>query len=89
LYSHEFADESKWVVYWLTARDSEEYLFGYAPRGSELAERLEKLIKDNRGYPVALHVRLGLPEGTTSPRGVVIKEVLSERWALVEPLTRG
>ncbi|MEM1083463.1 MAG: hypothetical protein AAGI48_05030 [Verrucomicrobiota bacterium] len=86
-YSHEFSDEEKWNVYRLTAKDSEEYLFGYVLRGSELDELLLRLVRENQGYPASLYLRLGIPEGTTSPRGVLIKELLSERWALVDPVT--
>ena len=86
-YSHEFSEEERWSVYRLTTKGSEEYLFGYIPKGSALDELVMKLSKANRGYPVALHLRLRIPEGTQSPRGVVIEEIVSERWAKVTPLT--
>jgi hypothetical protein len=86
-YSHEFSDEERWRVYRLWTRDSEEYLFGYVPRGSELEARLNKLCEANRGSPVALLLRLRIPEGSTSPRGVLIEEIISERWARVTRLT--
>jgi hypothetical protein len=85
-YSHEFSDEDRWNVYRLTAKDSQEPLFGYAERGSELDEKLMELCRANRGYRTALFLRLKIPEGTQSPRGVLIEELLSERWAVVEPL---
>ncbi|MGB6222333.1 hypothetical protein [Haloferula sp.] len=85
-FSHEFRSEEDWSVYRLTAKDAEDYLFGYAPKGSELEERLNALASRNRGLPVALLLRIRIPEGTTSPRGVVIEEVLSERWALIRPV---
>lgn len=86
-YSHEFSDEESWSVYRLWTRDSEEYLFGYVPKGSKLEEQLIKLSDANKGQPVALHLSLKIPEGTTSPRGVIIEKVVSERWARVTPLT--
>jgi hypothetical protein len=88
-FSHEFGDEEKWSVYRLSAKDSEEYLFGYVARGSELEKTLIELTRSNRGYPVALLLRLNIPKGTKSPRGVLIEELISKRWALVEPLTGG
>lgn len=88
-HSHEFRDEDEWVVYRLMAKGSDEYLFGYVPRGSELAGRIDEQVKANRGTPAALYLRLLRPEGTRSPRGVLITEVLSNRWALVEPLNGG
>lgn len=86
-YSHEFRDEETWGVYRLWTRDSEEYVFGYVKKGSELEEQLSKLSGANKGYPLALYLRLRIPEGTTSPRGVLIEEVISERWARVTRLT--
>ncbi|MFC7336506.1 hypothetical protein ACFQY0_04890 [Haloferula chungangensis] len=86
-YSHEFSDEEKWSVYRLWTLGSEEYLFGYAPKGSELDKELIHLIRTNRGRPVALHLGLRIPEGSTSPRGVLIEKVISGRWATVSPLT--
>ena len=88
-FSHEFSDEEKWSVYRLTTKGSDDYLFGYALKGSELGEKLIKLSRANRGYPVALFLKLRIPEGTTSPRGVIIDEVICERWARVTPLTGG
>ncbi|MEP4078495.1 hypothetical protein [Haloferula sp.] len=88
-FSHEFRDEDLWSVYRLTTKNSYEYLFGYVEKGSELDEKLIEVSEKNRGYPAALLLNLAIPEGTTSPRGVVIKELLSERWALVDPLTGG
>ena len=88
-FSHEFSDEESWSVYRLSAMRAEEYLFGYVPKGSELDEKLIELSRANRGYPVALLLKLRIPAGTTSPRGVIIDQLLSERWALVDPLTGG
>lgn len=86
-FSHEFGDEDKWSVYRLTAKDSDEYLFGYVRKGTALASELLEFSGVNHGRPVALLLTLRTPEGVRSPRGVLIEKVVSRRWALVEPGT--
>lgn len=85
LYSHEFRDESKWRAFRLTTRGSDEYAIGYLRRGSRMESRIYDLFVENRGRPLALVVRLARPAGTLSPRGVVMEELLSPHWLLVDP----
>jgi hypothetical protein len=83
-FSHEFSDSKQWSCYKLTALDSEETLFGYAPVGSETAAILQNHFQRNGTNPTAMILRLRLPEGMTSRRGVVIEKVMSTRWLYVE-----
>ena len=88
-HSHEFADAKRWTCFRLTAMDSEETLFGYARAGSDEAQTLRKLIDENNGYKTSLILRLGIPEGIQSRRGVVIEKLLSARWIHIAPPTSG
>jgi len=83
-FSHEFNNSEQWDCYRLTALDSEETLFGYAQAGSETAEILENHFQIHGANPSALILRLRLPEGLESRRGVVIEKVLSSRWLYIE-----
>lgn len=89
LYSHEFADSSKWSCFKLIASDSEETLFGYAPRGGDLEQAILETIRSNDGRPTSLILRLMVPEGIQSRRGVVIEKLMSSRWIYIEPPDSG
>jgi len=84
-YSHEFADEKLWTCFRLTALDNEEALFGYARSGSEEAQAMLRMINENDGRKASLILRLIIPEGVRSPRGVVIESLLSARWIYIVP----
>ena len=83
-FSHEFADSTRWMSYRLTAPGSEETLFGYAPAGQEIAQVIHELIRQNGGKQASLVLRLGIPEGIQSRRGVVIEKIISARWLFIE-----
>ncbi len=83
-HSHEFSDSRQWTSYRLTALDSEETLFGYVSAGSPQANVLQQLIEKNGGRRSSLILRLQIPEGLKSRRGVVIEEVLSSRWLYLD-----
>lgn len=85
LFSHEFSDESQWACFRLTAKDSEETLFGYAKRNSPVTAELMELIRQSGGRKVACLLRLGLPKDLRSHRGVVIERIISPRWILIDP----
>jgi hypothetical protein len=89
LYSHEFADSTKWLCLKLIANDSEETLFGYAPRGGDLEKALLEAIRRNGGRPAALVLRLIVPEGIQSRRGVVIEKLMSPQWIYLDPPDTG
>ena len=84
-YSHEFADADEWVCFRLTVLDGEETLFGYARTGSPEARQMLDLIQTNQRGAVSLILRLGIPEGLNSRRGVVIEKVLSSLWMYMDP----
>lgn len=84
-YSHEFADSNQWVSFRLTALESEETLFGYAHAGSADAVELTRLIELNGGQRANLILRLGIPEGLKSRRGVVIEKLVNPRWLYMDP----
>lgn len=88
-HSHEFADPNLWVSFRLTALDSEETLFGYAHAGSAEAEALLNQLGRNGGRRTSLILRLSIPEGLQSRRGVVIEKLISSRWIYLDPPDSG
>jgi hypothetical protein len=84
-HSHEFADEEKWLCYRLTALDSDETLFGYVAAGSEAAQVLAEITADNPNGRNSLILRLSIPHGLQSRRGVVIEKVVCARWLYADP----
>jgi len=88
-YSHEFADSNQWVCFRLMAPDSEQALFGYARVGSAAAVELLDLVQSGGGGKVSVILRLGVPEGLKSRRGVVIEKVVSPRWLYLDPPDSG
>lgn len=79
-YSHEFQDSTKWDCYLLTALDSEEILFGYVQSDSPSAQLFRTWFQRSPSERASMILRLSIPEGLTSPRGVVIDHALSVRW---------
>jgi hypothetical protein len=79
-FSHEFYDSKQWACFRLTAVDSEETLFGYAPATSDLVQSLDRLLADNKDQPIAPILRLSIPENLQSRRGVLIEKLISPRW---------
>ena len=84
-HSHEFADSDKWLCFRLTALDSEETLFGYIQRDHPEAAKILELIELNGGRRTSLILRLLIPDGLQSRRGVVIEKMVSPRWLFVDP----
>ncbi len=85
LYSHEFSDSSRWTCLRLSARDSEEYLFGYVPRGSAEEEEILGLVAASAGSEGRLILRLSIPEGLRAPRAAIVERVMSRSWVYQEP----
>jgi hypothetical protein len=83
-YSYEFADSDAFVSFRLTALDSEDVLYGYVDRGGEIAKRMARVFERNGGGVTPMILRLHLPEGITSKRGVVVKDMICPRWLFVE-----
>ncbi len=84
-FSHEFADSKKWHCFRLTALDSEETLFGYIAIDAPEARTLLDLIQMNGNQRTSLILRLSIPHGLKSRRGVVIDKVVSPRWLYLDP----
>lgn len=83
-YSHEFSDDQVWRGFELTAPDSEDFVIGYLKRNSDLERKMYELYLDNGRRAMALILRLSIPEGTQSPRGVVIEEIVSPHWLILD-----
>lgn len=85
LFSHEFADPSRWICFRLTAQDSDESLFGYANANEPIGQDLLQLLNRNQGQKTAVILRLNIPAGLQSRRGVIIEKLVSPRWIYVDP----
>ncbi|HSP41898.1 MAG TPA: hypothetical protein VLO11_03405 [Luteolibacter sp.] len=83
-YSHEFADSNKWLSFRLTALDAEETLFGYLPRDHEDLPAIFRNLRINDGRKTSLILRLNVPRGLQSRRGVVIQKLMSPRWLYMD-----
>lgn len=88
-YSHEFSDSSVWECFRLTSLTGEETLFGYVKKSSPVAEEIGRMLDLNQGEPTAMILRLSLPKGMQSRRGVVIDKMVSPRWMYLEPPDSG
>ncbi len=84
-FSHEFADSSLWHCFRLTALDSEETLFGYVKKTDPVAADLLAVLKQNPGKKAAVIVRINIPEGLQSRRGVVIERLMCPHWIYLNP----
>lgn len=83
--THEFKDSKEWLCLRLTAYGSEEFLFGYAKVDSEVGRLLRQLLASNNLQRSTLTLRLTIPEGIQSPRGVIIEQVLNPGWIDLDP----
>jgi len=84
-FSHEFRDPDVWDCYLLTARDSEEILFGYVKADSPSATLFRKWFERYPSQRASMVLRLIIPEDLESPRGVIIEHALSARWIYIVP----
>jgi len=83
-YNYEFADDRRYACYRLGSRGSEDMLYGFVERGSELALRLERTMQASASMP--MNVRIKFPENTASKNFVVIEEVIHSYWVDVSSL---
>jgi hypothetical protein len=65
--------------------DSDETLFGYLPRETPLEQQMTEMLSKNQGQRTSVILRLGIPEGLNSRRGVLIERLLSVRWIYLDP----
>lgn len=84
LYSHEFSDERIWQCVSLTDSEGEVFMYGYVRRGTVQAELLDSVMRTSTRDSASIIARLRIPEGLTSPRGVLIEEILSGHWFYIE-----
>jgi hypothetical protein len=84
-YSHEFSDSNKWMSFRLTALDAEETLFGYLPKDHKDLPAILSYLQMNNGRKTSLILRLNVPHGLQSRRGVVIEKLMSPRWLYMDP----
>lgn len=84
LFSHEFTDSRKWKCFRLTAKGAEEHLFGYVLAGSDACRELESVCRNSAGQKASVILRLRIPEGSVSPRGVVIEKTVAPRWQILD-----
>jgi hypothetical protein len=84
-FSHEFADASRWNSFRLTAINSDETLFGYMETSNPAFEELRELVRQSRSRKIPAILRLSIPAGVQSRRGVVIEKLLSPGWIYLHP----
>lgn len=85
-FSHEFPDNGQWKCFQLSVPGSVETLFGYVRADSEASRQLEDFFERNAPNQKMI-LRLVIPEGIQSPRGVVIDRFMSSRWMYLESPT--
>lgn len=83
-YSYEFTDSVNLVCLRLSGVDTNEVLYGYVERNSAVWGDIKKQLERNSGWASPMILRLHVPVGLDSPRGVVIKEVIALRWLLID-----
>ncbi len=84
-FSHEFSDQNVWNCFRLTALDSEETLFGYARKSEQASRDIFEILKLSPGHRASIIIRVNIPKGLQSRRGVVIEKMLSPRWLHLDP----
>lgn len=84
-FSHEFSDNNVWNCFRLTTLDSDETLFGYAKKDEQVSRDILEILNLSQGRRASIILRINIPEGLQSRRGVVIESMLSPRWLLLDP----
>jgi hypothetical protein len=84
-FSHEFAESETWNCFRLTTRNGDETLFGYAKVGSAVSQEILTQVHQGRGQATSMILRLNIPEGLKSRRGVVIEKMVCPRWMYIDP----
>jgi hypothetical protein len=88
-FSHEFSDSNTWNCFRLTTLDSEETLFGYAKKTEQASRDILEILNQSQGKRASIILRISIPEGLQSRRGVVIEKMLSPRWLYIDPPDSG
>jgi len=84
LFSHEFADSSRWNCFRISTRDSGEIVYGYSEVGNQVSKDLLAQIAQNQGQRVSVILRLEIPNGLQSRQGTIIEKVISNNWIFVK-----
>jgi len=86
-YAYEFRDEARFDSYKLTTRDSDDHLFAFVEKKSEVAADIKRFIKRSEGdeadstKPLILQIRF--PEDSHSKKCVWIDRLIAPRWTYV------
>ena len=83
-YVYEFSDTEQYQCFKLTFRDSEEYLFGYARKGSAAEKKLREYFTLVRSRNEPMILTVSYPENAKGDRYVAIEEFVEYRWAYAE-----
>jgi hypothetical protein len=84
-FSHEFTNSERWNCFRLTALDSEETIFGYTQVDEQVTQDILIALQENQGKKASVIIRVNIPEGLQSRRGVVIEKLINKRWLYVDP----
>ncbi len=82
-YSHEFQSPEAFLCLRLTARDSEEVLFGYVRRGTPEERQVREAFATSSGGPISMVLKLGHLPGSQARRSASVVSVVATRWCLV------
>jgi len=83
-FSHEFSNSEKYDCFRLSTLKSDKVLFGYILSVSPDAEQMNEIIDQNQGRKAPMILRLHVPENVRSRSGVLIEELVSQRWMFLE-----
>jgi hypothetical protein len=84
-YSHEFTEAAGWKCYALETRGGTQTLFGYAKEDSPVGLHLLDSFEKNGNRELSLILKLSLPVGIQSRRGVVIEKLTNPYWVYLDP----
>jgi len=82
-FSYDFASSERWSCFHLTAMNSQEPLFGYVPKGGDVEKEILTLLENNKVQRMGMILRLNVPKGIKSFRGVIIEKVISHGWLMM------
>ena len=82
-YSHEFQSPEQFLCLRLTAKGSDEFLFGYVRRGTADEARVREAFAAAGGGTVSMVLKLGHLPASSARRSVSVVSVVATRWCLV------
>jgi len=88
-YAYEFKNESDLQCFKIKTRDSNEYLFGYLKKGTEVANDIQRIVIKSYQFgskqDIPMILRLRFPKDSHSKRCVWIDAMLAPRWTYAKP----